>query len=182
MTRRERLERKIEKRKEWAAGRRQKASGLLHRNEPYRGDIAFNTQPGHIPERARAIRRDDKAAEHASVAAHHDGKAAGLQAQLDRTIFGDDEDAVEQLEARIAENEAKRERRKKVNALYRKADAAGLAELGLDLEQLRAQVAAVGYSWVKAPYGSGGLSNLGSRIKADRQRIEDIKRRQDGFR
>ena len=35
-------------------------------------------------------------------------------------MFSDDTDAVEQLEARIKENEAKRDRMKRVNALYKK--------------------------------------------------------------
>lgn len=64
MTRRERLERKLEQRREWAASRQNKAASLHKANEPFRGDYAFNTQPGHIPERARVLRRTDKAVEH----------------------------------------------------------------------------------------------------------------------
>jgi len=43
-------------------------------------------------------------------------------------------DAIEALEARIKENEEKREQMKQINKLYRAGDAQGLAALGIDLE------------------------------------------------
>lgn len=179
MTRRERLENKVAKREEWAAGRRDKAAAAFKVGEPYRGDHAFNTQPGHIPERARIIRAEDRGFEHMNMAAHHESKAAGLSVQLDRTVFSDDTDAITRLEARIAEHEAERAKMVLVNKLYRKGDAAGLAALGLDLDKLKSRVALVGLSWVKAPYEAYQLSNLGGRITADRKRIEEIRLRQD---
>jgi hypothetical protein len=112
------------------------------------------------------------------VAAHHDAKAAGLERQLERSVFSDDDDAIEALKARIAEHEATRDRMKKINAIYRKGDATGLAEMGLDLETLRARVAAEGLSFVKAPYEGWELTNLGVRIRADRERIKVIQARQ----
>ena len=39
------------------------ANDKLKSEEHFRGDYAFNTQPGHIPERARLIRRWDKGRE-----------------------------------------------------------------------------------------------------------------------
>lgn len=179
MTRRERLEAKLTKREEWAAGRRQKAAALHAQADPYRGDIAFATQPGHIPERARVIRATDRAFEHADMAAHHDAKADGLAAQLDRSIFSDDDNAIAALETRIGEHEAERDRMKLVNRLYKRGDAAGLAALGLDLERLRAEVAHHGLSWVRAPFEGYQMTNLGARIRTDRERIADIKRRQE---
>ena len=176
MTRRERTEAQVAKREEWAASRRQKADALRATTDRYRGDWAFATQPGHIPERARVIRAQDRAFEHADMAAHHDAKATGLEAQLDRTIFSDDDNAITALEARIAQHEAERERMKLVNKLYKKGDAAGLAALGLDLERLQAQVAHVGLSFVRAPFEGFKLTNLGARIRTDRERIEEIKR------
>jgi hypothetical protein len=56
-----------------------KAEALHERNEPYRGDIAFNTQPGHIPERARALRRTEKAWKHEAKAREHLSKAAAYR-------------------------------------------------------------------------------------------------------
>jgi hypothetical protein len=175
MTRRERLIAKLEKRQEWAAGRREKSARAYSARDPYRGDIAFWTQPGHIPERARVIRKIDQSFEHAKMADHHDSKAAGLEAQLDRSIFSDDENAIAELEARIAEHEAKRARMVKVNALYRKGDAAGLEALGLNLEILRAKLETAGAYWGKAPHLPYEMSNLGGRIKADRERIKAIR-------
>ena len=64
---------------EWAEKRRAKATALHKRNEPYRGDIAFNTQPGHIPERARVIARTEKAFEHSAIAARMEQKAESLR-------------------------------------------------------------------------------------------------------
>ena len=177
MTRRERLEAKIEKREEWAARRRSKAANLYRSTDRYRGDVAFNTQPGHIPERARVIRKIDQAHEHTEMAQHHDAKAAGLADQLDRSVFSDDHDAIAHLEARIAEHEAKRDRMKLTNKLYKKGDTAGLAALGLDLEVIKAKLAAAGPYWGGAPHLPYETTNLSARIRADRERIEQIKAR-----
>lgn len=49
MTRRERMERRLQRRLEWAESRAQKAEALAKQNEPFHADVAFNTQPGHIP-------------------------------------------------------------------------------------------------------------------------------------
>jgi hypothetical protein len=178
MTRRERLERKLERRREWAEKRDAKAAGLQAQNAPFRGDWAFATQPGHIPERARANRRDGRAYEHAKMADYHSSKVAGLERQLDRAIFSDDDNAIEALEARIKANEAKRDRMKKINRLYRKGDRDGLAELGIPYDTLKAQIERTRASapWVKTPYESYELTNLGARIRADKKRLETIQR------
>ena len=75
MTRRERLEAKVERRREWATGRTDKAAALTQYTDRFRGDWAFNTQPGHIPERARVIRIEDKAHEHIEMTHHHEAKS-----------------------------------------------------------------------------------------------------------
>jgi hypothetical protein len=174
MTRRERLEAKADRRRDWAAGRLQKAAGLDRQNAPYRGDIAFNTQPGHIPERARVIRRTDQAFAHRDMAAHHEAKADGLERQLDRSIYSDDADAIPALEARIAELERERARMVAVNKAYRKGDRVALDCLGLDLERLRATLSEPG-TWYKVPHPAYELSNLGGRIGAAKKRIETIR-------
>ena len=179
MTRRERLERKVEQREAWGTGRRQKAAAVHAYTERYRGDVAFNTQPGHFPERARVIRMEDRAHEDLKMAQHHDTKAAGLEAQLDRSVFSDDADAIEQLKARIAEHEVKRDQMKRINALFKKKDTAGLAALGLDLDRLTAQLAEAGPYWGSKPHLPYELTNLGARIRADLERITDIQQRQD---
>jgi hypothetical protein len=174
MTRRERLEHKLSKRQEWAGKAESKSDVLYRSNDRYHGDTAFNTQPGHIPERARAIQRDERAYELSKLADHHEAKAAGLEHQLERTVFSDDTDAIAQLEARIAEREAKRDHMKRVNSLFRKEDTTSLAAMGLDLERLRVQVAAQ-YSWEKAPFVGWELTNLGALIRTDKKRLEEIK-------
>ena len=77
--RQEAADRKAERYEEWARKRRQKAGVLETRNAPYRGDIAFNTQPGHIPERTRVIARTEKAWEHTSTAMDFEERAERLR-------------------------------------------------------------------------------------------------------
>jgi hypothetical protein len=112
------------------------------------------------------------------LAKHHQSKAAGLAVALDKTIFSDDSDAPEALAERIAANEAKRDRMKEINALYRKGDAVGLAALGLYLESLQAKLKDA-YSWMQKPHPSYELTNLGARIRTDKERLEQIKGQQE---
>lgn len=183
--RRERLERKLERRREWAEKAKARSAqrfGIAHQI----ADGIPMGQPilvGHHSE--RHARRDQerihnnmgKGVELGRLAEHHDSKADGIERQLDHSVFSDDENAVEALEARAQSNEAKREQMKRVNVLYRKGDAAGLAALGLDLGQLRAKLQGA-YSWEQQPYPSYSLTNLGARIRADRERIKQIQARQ----
>jgi hypothetical protein len=178
MTRREILERKLELRQEWADKRQTKANAVFTRNEPFTSDHAFNTQPGHIPLRARIIAQEDRAFESLQVAKHHEQCAAGIATALDRSIFSDDNNAVEALAERIAEHEAKREKMKNVNKLYHKGDADGLKSLGYDLEALREKLKTA-YSWCQQPFPAYELSNLGGRISADRKRLEYLKQQKD---
>jgi hypothetical protein len=178
MTRRERLERKVERRQEWAEKREAKASATLNSQPELRRDWAFITQPGHIPERARMNARDDRAMESLAVAGHHREKAAGLERQLDRSIFSDDENAIGALETRIAKHEADRARMKEVNRLYRKGDATGLAALGLDIVQLGVSLAKLGNYFGQAPHMPYEMTNLGARIRADKERIKEVQSRQ----
>lgn len=83
----DRNERKAERRDEWAAARQRKANALEARNALYVGDHAFNTQPGYIPERARANRRSERAWSEQKAANAHRGKAAALRAPV--AVAGD---------------------------------------------------------------------------------------------
>lgn len=177
-TRRERLEARRKRREEWASSRQRHAKSLERQNEPLIRDWAFVTQPGHIPERARVIRREERAWEDRKMAAHHEMKAAGLADQLDRSIFSDDADAVQQLEARIANLEAERDRIKQYNASCRK----GFPDESLLDEAQRRNLESVRRH---SPYqlGKNGampayvLSNLGGNIKRNRDRLKDLQRR-----
>jgi hypothetical protein len=180
MTRRERLEAKMAKREEWAEGREAKATDLRNATPgSVRHDWAFITQPGHIPERARMIRRDDKAREHDAIARHHATKADGLAQQLDRTIFSDDPDAVEALEAKLAKLRADQGRDKAQNAYYRKhktmKGCPGLSD------EAAARVDAdipTRYSWEQKPVRPYEITNRGAEIRRAEKRIEEVKLRQ----
>ena len=183
MKTRQRLELKHHKRIDWAEGREQKADGLLKQNEPYKNDTAFNTQPGHIPERARVIRRTEKAFEHLDMAEYHKSKAEGLENQLNKSIFSDDDNAVEALQGRIDDNEAQAARIKAYNKSCR--DAVKNKEQHGDLSLLSEEQKNKLIQIVKVcPFqiGPGGkfpgyaLQNLRGRITTDRKRIENIKK------
>ena len=178
MTRRERREARAARLREWAGKRRSKAEALVRRNEPYRGDVAFNTQPGHIPERARAIRREEKAFEHEMKARDMAGRAAGIEAALDREIYDDDPDAVERLEERIAEREALRARKKAINAAWKKGGREAILAAGFSPAAAEAavEVMSQGYSWIKSPCD---LTSLNAKIRRDRARLEEIRARRE---
>lgn len=72
-------DRKADRYEEWAGKREAKAAQLQERREYYRGDIAFWTQPGHIPERARIFKQMEKSWEHSSKAEEMRAKAASLR-------------------------------------------------------------------------------------------------------
>lgn len=183
MTRRERMEAKVEKREAWAEGRDSKAAALVKRNEPFRGDHAFNTQPGHIPERARAIKRSEKAFEHTNMANHHRSKADGLQRALDKSIYSDDDNAVEALVERIAAREKKAARMVALNRAIRKEIKKGgtwIERLDATDEEKRTILLNGEHSWDhKFTFPSYELSNLRGRIASDRKRIAQVKRQQE---
>lgn len=77
--RQKKADKRADRYENWADKRQEKVESLYKRDEHYRGDIAFNTQPGHIPERARVIRRTEKAFEHASTAQRFRDKAENLR-------------------------------------------------------------------------------------------------------
>jgi hypothetical protein len=77
--RQEGADRKAERLHGWAEKRFQSAGAVLASHEIYRGDTAFNTQPGHIPLRARIIAREDRACESLSIARAMEAKAHSLE-------------------------------------------------------------------------------------------------------
>lgn len=163
MTYREQRAARAARLREWAARRGGKAAALLARNEPYRGDVAFNTQPGHIPARARAIARTEQAFGHMAKAGEMRARAAGIEDQLERAIYSDDPDAPEALAARIAGLEAQRAGMRARNAEYRKAHRAELKAMtpfGRN-ESL--------------PHPAWQLSNLGAEIRRNQQRLDDLR-------
>lgn len=77
--RQEAADRKADKYDDWAQKRRTQAHATLNNNRRFTRDIAFCTQPRHIPFRARIIKQDDRAHESLSVAAGFSEKADRLR-------------------------------------------------------------------------------------------------------
>lgn len=188
MTRRERLESKVEKRRRWADKQRSKSEVAFKRADEIGKHIPFgqpilvghHSEKGHRRDLSRIESGIRQGAEAASMARHHDSKADGLEAQLESSIYSDDLDAVEALEMRIGELEAKAARWKAENAAFKKGDEAFAAELGITLEraaELRAKIMA-GYSWCRLPHPSFSMANLRANIRRLQKRIPIIKQRQ----
>jgi len=127
VTYRERREAKADRLRGWAEKRQKDAAAVLKAGEPFTGDIAFNTQPGHIPFRAHLIAREDRAYESLQKARSMTARAASIEAQADHAIYSDDPDAIARLTEKIAALEAKREHIKTTNAAFRKTHKVELA-------------------------------------------------------
>jgi len=70
---------KADKYDEWASKREQKANQQLNSYPEIRHDIAFNTQPGHIPFRERMNNADDRAYKSLRIAEKFRDKAENLR-------------------------------------------------------------------------------------------------------
>lgn len=166
-TTRERRENKAARLMEWADKREAKANAIERADHSLREDMTFvAAQPGiaSAPSWKRAMARENKEWEHRSMAASMDRRAADIEAQLDRTIFDDDPDAIERLQERIATLEAKLEDRKAKNVAYR---AEHKAELKTMTPYGRSEA---------VPYPSYSISNLGADIRRNKQRLETLQR------
>jgi hypothetical protein len=164
MTYRDRREAKADRLRGWAAKREQSAGAVLAAHETYRDDHAFNTQPGHIPLRARVIAQDDRAYESLAKARQMAARADGIEEQAANAIYSDDPDAIERLIEKLARLEAEREMVKAENAAYRKAHR----------DELKALTA---YGRNQAmPYPAYVTTNLTGVIANTRKRLEALQR------
>ena len=123
MTRRERMERRRDRRLDWAVSRDRKAESALGGAKRIADGIPLG-QPilvGHHSE--KHARKDaerihngmTKGFESMDMAAHHRARADGIDHQLATSIFTDDPDAPERLREKIAALEARRTRMKAIN-------------------------------------------------------------------
>jgi hypothetical protein len=198
MTRRERLEARLQKRQEWAAGRERKSAQAFDASRKATEGIPFG-QPilvGHHSEghHRRAVEKSwnklGQGVEHAKMAEHHDAKAGGIAHALDSSIFSDDPDAIEAIEARIVSLEKQREDARKIGAAWRKAkkpkstDSEGwkrVAEIlgwtdgAVALIKARRDCASEEGFLNRGPVPSYVLSNLGGNISRLKKRVEHIK-------
>lgn len=172
LTTRERRERRLEKRREWAASRSSSASSE-HARATERASIIPFGQPilvGHYSEgrdrryRAGIARGFERSFEHADAANRHEQAARGLEEQLATSIYDDDPDAIERLKEKLAGLEGKRERMKAANAAYRREHKAELAGM---TPYERSQ---------NVPHPAYELQNLGGNITRTRQRLERLRR------
>jgi DNA repair exonuclease SbcCD ATPase subunit len=183
MTRRERLTNKLQKRLEWADAREAKAeqkigeavnmTKVIPLGQPILVD--HYSAKGHRRLLEKSDNKMRSGVEEYEMAEHHRSKAAGLETTLD-AIFSDDPDAVEQLEAKIAELNAERERWKAYNASCRK----GKQDLSILDEHQRKDMESI---MLVTAYnvGKGGscpaykLQNLGANIRRYEQRLQTAK-------
>lgn len=191
MTRRERLEAKLEKRQEWAQKATFRAAARFEGVRKIADAIPFG-QPilvGHHSERharadqARIHNGMRKACELSNLAAHHQGAAAGIERMLRTSTFSDDPDAIEQLEAKIAKGEAAVAKMKAANQVIRRykkggpeAQVAALTELGFP-EKVAQELIKPDYAG-RIGFASYALTNENANIRRMKKRIEEIKVRQ----
>lgn len=183
MIRRERLERRLERRGEWAA-KAHSRSAQAHESVRRIADAIPLGQPilvGHHSE--KRARRDaerirsgmGRAVAEAKLAQHHERKEAGLERQLESSIFDDDPDAIERLNEKISELETSCERLTRANKLWRKGGREAVAaEFGDNLVNAAAGVMGQGYSWIKSPFN---LTSDRAEIRRCKQRISLIEAR-----
>ncbi len=186
-TYRERREAKAERLRGWADKREVKADATLATARAKAAMIPFG-QPilvGHHSEgrdrnfRAGIAAGYDRGMEHANKAAAMRAKADNIEAAAAGAIYGDDPDAIEALEARIAGLEAERARIKAYNATCRKGapDATLLTEAEVRDLVRTAEVAP--YMMGKAgQFPAYKLTNLGGNINRNKQRLEGLRKEQ----
>ena len=167
MTYRQRRLAKAARLRGWAETRVERANATLASFDHYRGDWAFATQPGRIPERDRMNRAEARSFESLDKADRMAARAASIEAAADHAIYSDDPDAIERLRERIAERERKRDDRKSANAAYRKEHAA-------ELRTMTAYERSVAVPW--PPYS---ITNLTQDIARLRARLTGLERAQE---
>lgn len=176
MTYRDRREARAERLTEWAEKRDAKADAALDRAHEM-GEAIPLGQPimGAQDRRYRQRMREtaERGYEHADKAKEMRSKAANISAALDSSIFDDDPDAAARLRERIAGLEAERTRWRAYNASCRK----GAPDLSLLDDHQRGGVETLVRVGMLKPDGSVPafqLSNLGARIRNDKNRLERL--------
>jgi len=197
-TRRERLENRLSRRLDWAT--KANARSLVRfRTVDAIGEHIPMGQPILVGHHSECHARRDAARIESNIAAgvaenklaeHHGYRAAGIQRQLDTSIFSDDADAIERLQEKIAKAELRQERMKAVNAAIRrfkkKGEEAQVAALvTLDLWQAREDKIpeAIARQLLKPDFAgrigiaSYELTNNNANIRRMKERVEEIKAR-----
>jgi hypothetical protein len=187
MTRRERLERRLEKRETWAGSASSKSATEFQKaHTALDGMTGEPIHVGHHSEKRHraALEKSDSSMRRGVEASHrsagHADKAANIARQLDRTVFSDDANAIEKIEARIATHERLADEMNKINKAWKKAKgspderAVQLVADGVCSEKVAANAAQTmrQFACLKAPLD---MTNLRARIRTDRKRIEEVR-------
>ncbi len=185
MTTRERRERKAERLREWAGNAAERSEQRFNTATDATAGIPFG-QPilvGHHSERRHrnALDKADnnmrKGVEEADKRDRLSSRAAGIESQLENTIFSDDHDAIEKLEAKIAKLETQREGYKSFNAQRRKGVSLDDIDATDALKEAFLSMVRISFASLE---GKGGfpkyvLSNLGATIRTAKKRLEGLK-------
>ena len=177
---RARMEQRANRREDWAESRTASSQAALDKAHALADAIPFG-QPilvGHHSEsRARkdvaTIDRDmRKGMDDAKMAEHHQQSASGIRHALNRSIYDDDDDAVEALEAKVAGLEAERDRIKELNQRIRKGES--LNDLPLTPADVKTLEFSAQFHGRKGfpPYA---LQNIGGNIKNARDRLAKLR-------
>jgi hypothetical protein len=181
MTYRERRERRVERLQEWAGKREAKSAAAFEGADRIASQIPFG-QPiliGHHSQRHAENDRDridsgmQRGLEHSRKAEEFTNKAENIESALARSIYSDDPDAIEALQARIAGLEAERDRIKAFNVTARK----GQPDESLLTEQERASLESErrfsgGYvERRRGQFPAYHLANLNGNISRNRERL-----------
>ena len=208
-TTRERRERRAQRREEWAEGRRSKQAGAFEATQRIADGIppgqpilvGHHSEKHHRRDLDRMDRNMRKGIEHGEMAERHDQAADTIRRQLANSVYDDDRDATERLQARIERREAQRERIKAVNRAaaavcrrhgirrkghywsapeeQRETARAALADLCKQVEATPREIDDLTASLTHGGavgYESYHLSNLGANIRRDRQRLTRLQR------
>jgi len=188
MTYRERREAKADRLRGWADKREAKAGTAFDRADQIADMIPFG-QPILVGHHSEGRHRRDVARiesgmrqgiEHSDKAQDFRRRADGIESQLDRAIYSDDDDAVEKLRERVADLEAERDRIKRFNATARK----GSPDFSILTERETAELLSVA-KHAAYQLGKGGsfpaykLTNLAGNIKRNRDRLAQLEARRD---
>jgi hypothetical protein len=171
-TTRERREAKAERLRQWADSREAKADAAYAGVRSISDRIPMG-QPilvGHHSEK-RARRDQDRiergmrqSVENGAKADEMRARADEIERQAKQSIYSDDADAIQQLEAKVAKLTARRDAWKVKNAEYRKAHR----------DELKAMSP---YERGQAiPFPSYAITNLGATIRTAQKRIEQLQR------
>lgn len=181
-TYRERRLAKAERLRGWSESNAAKAAGE-HASAESRASVIPFGQPilvGHHSEgrdrryRAGISRSFERSFELSDRAAGQAERANSIEAQAEHAIYSDDEDAVERLEARIAELKAERDRYKAYNASCKR----GEPDVSVLDEKQRANVETIRRvcAYQLGKKGEIGYTNLSANIRRNEQRLEQVKR------